>query len=526
MISRRRRAESSASVHFHKADRHERDIFRGRGGFAFGLILILGGALLILLHQKPAWLQTTIRDFGTEISAAALILIGLFLGVKEPVSTRHTIKIGRYTAALLLIVTGGLLLADEWRGTDHIFILLSWWPSLFVILGLEYLARYTYFRYRRSSAKEWRFRPDIRGMLLCLFAAGSFFFVSQQEHFLHLWNRVSLNLTAAGVDYSEEADNRFLKPLLEIPVDLETSRLTVDQINGDIMIQRADIDRIRVRTEVWVDQEEPALAEAIAEQSVIEGDEGSIISIQAKGKSYGQSGKRQPRMNLDITIPDDRRFDMELRTMNGAITLLGVEAIRNIELESGNGPITLSGVYGDVTGKTLNGNINIRNVNGNVKLSSNSGSIQSYDVTGNAVLTTQVGNITANRLAEDIEVKTKNGNISLAGVRQALKAESLNGAVDIRSGLIGGAWDVYSAVGEMVIHIPLIGDYSLEGTTSYGTIFTDIPFFRVEQKKVTGRIGSGDHSIKIEGNSNLNIYRSYPDTDNRSGERGQIPLPY
>ena len=81
---------------------------------------------------------------------------------------------------------------------------------------------------------------------------------------------MSLNLTAAGVDYSEAEGNRFEKPILEIPVELETEKIIVDHLNGDISITRQDVDDIKVETEVWVDQEQPGLAEAIAEQSTIE----------------------------------------------------------------------------------------------------------------------------------------------------------------------------------------------------------------------------------------------------------------
>ena len=438
---------------------------------------------------------------------------------------KHKIKIGRYTAGLLLFCTGALLLADEWNKTDHIFLLLTWWPALFVLWGAEYILRYFFSRIRGRRG-EFRFRPDLKGIIVSVLVAASVFIVSQQEHFLHLWNRVSLNLTAAGVDYSEAADNRFVKSPLEIPVELETSKIIVDHLNGDIAIHRVNSDHITVRTEVWVDQEEPGLAEAIAEQSVVEADDGSIVSIRSQGKPYGQSGKRQPRMNMDIAIPDDRRFDLEVRTMNGALALLNVEAINHISLESGNGPITLSRVYGDVTGKTLNGNVSIRNVTGDIELSTNSGSIQAYDVAGKASLTTQVGNIKAKRISDDTDVRTKNGNIMLAGHQKGLNAESLNGGIDIRSGVVGGDWTIYSAVGVMNLHVPLVGDYHLKGTISYGKIQSDIPFFMVEQKTIEGTLGSGEYAVKVEGNSDLNIYRSYPEPGDKKRKQGQTPMPH
>lgn len=437
---------------------------------------------------------------------------------------KHKIRVGRYTAALLLICSGVLLLLDEWRGTDYILLLQRWWPLLFILLGVEYLVRYALSRVS-GKRKEFRFRPDLKGILLAVSITASVFVISQQEHFLHLWNRVSLNLTAAGVDYSEAEDNRFQKPALDIPVELDTEKIIVDHLNGDIDIVRQNVDEIRVEAEVWVDHEQPGLAEAIAEQSTIEVGEGKTITIRSKGKAYGESGKRQPRMNLSITVPDDRRFNFEIRTMNGAITLNRVEAIENISLESGNGPITMDRVYGNVTGKTLNGEITARGVVGNIKMSTNRGNMMAVDITGETDLTTQVGNMTVKRATDNIRVQTRNGNILISGAESQLNAESLNGGVAIRSPHVGGDWNVYSAVGEMNLHIPLEGDYKLEGTISYGRILTTLPNLLIEQKTISGESGTAEHSIRIEGNSNLNIYRSYPDEEESRSNGGLTPLP-
>lgn len=438
---------------------------------------------------------------------------------------KHRIRIGRYTAAVLLIVTGILLLLDELNGTDHIFLLLRWWPALFIVWGIEYLFRFI-ISYAQKRHGEFRFRADLRGIIFSVCLAASVFIVTQQEHFLHLWNRVSLNLTAAGVDYSEAADNSFhLKPL-EVPVSLNTGKIIIDHLNGDITVYRSNVDDIIVNTEVWVDQEEEGLAEGIAEQSTVDASEGATIIIKAKGQAYGQSGKRQPRMNLNIAIPNDRRFNLEIRTMNGAVDLFNVHAIDNISLESGNGPITVSRVNGDVSGKTLNGDLHVRNVIGDLKLSTNRGNVKAYDVTGNGIFSTQVGNILLKRFSEDIEVKTRNGNIKVYDAEKNLNVESLNGSIDVRSGVVGGDWNVYSGVGEMNIHIPQEGDYDFEGVISYGSIQTKIPDFTVDQKSIKGRIGTGEHNIKVEGNSDLNLYKSYPKYENTLSGRGQTPLPH
>ncbi|MEK3733490.1 MULTISPECIES: DUF4097 family beta strand repeat-containing protein [Paenibacillus] len=438
---------------------------------------------------------------------------------------KHKIRVGRYTAALLLISTGALLLIDEWGGTDAIFLLLKWWPLLLVLWGVEYLLRYMFSK-RRGERKDFRFRPDIRGITLAVLVSASVFVVSQHDHFLYLWNRVSLNLTVAAVDYSEAADNRFEKPPLYLPVTEDTTKMVVDHVNGDISIHREDVDDVIVETEVWVDREEPGMAELINEQSTMEADAGNTLVIRSQGKPYGQSGKRQPRMNVTITVPEERRMDMEIRTMNGAVAMTDVQANEYVTVESGNGPIYLENIGGNVTGQTLNGAVTVRGVLGDVKLSTNRGDMTAVDIFGAVQLTTQVGHMIVKRTTDDIQVNTRNGNIVVSGVRADLNAESLNGGIVIRSSTVGGDWNVYSAVGELNLHIPLGADYKLDGVISYGEIRTTLPNLSIEQKTITGESGTGEHVIHIEGNSSLNVYRSFPDALEKPETGGQVPHPH
>src|SRR5690348_11180288 len=48
-------------------------------------------------------------------------------------------RIGRLTAALLLIGTGGIVIADNWLHTDYLSQAVHWWPALIIVLGVEYL---------------------------------------------------------------------------------------------------------------------------------------------------------------------------------------------------------------------------------------------------------------------------------------------------------------------------------------------------------------------------------------------------
>ena len=89
ILSRRKREEAAqVSMDGREAShRRPKNPFREEGGLSFGLLLVFGGLLLILFHQKPPWLQTGFRDYGASITAVILMLLGIYLFVQE--SLRH-----------------------------------------------------------------------------------------------------------------------------------------------------------------------------------------------------------------------------------------------------------------------------------------------------------------------------------------------------------------------------------------------------------------------------------------------------
>ncbi|WP_342552766.1 DUF4097 family beta strand repeat-containing protein [Paenibacillus sp. FSL R7-0652] len=427
------------------------------------------------------------------------------------------IRVGRFTAAVLIAVIGVLLILDKQWGTDYLYEIVDWWPFLLVALGVEWIILFLWTRRRGSrdsdrsaqsdERQKIRFRPDAKGILTSLILTASVFIVTEQDHYMHLWNRVSLNLGAASMDYSQAAGYKEEKETIGVPVGMDTSNIVVEGVNGDISLQRGDTDEIQVKTVVWVDQTSDVQAKAVAAASFVEAEGTKVIHIKATGKAYGENEKTQPRMNMTVIVPDDRRFNLDIRTSNGAILLNRPEAISTIFAETGNGRIRITNAVGDIKGKTLNGDVIIAKAIGNVDMDSNRGDMKARGVSGDVNLTTQVGSISITDSFGEFTADTRNGNITLDGANLGVKAQSLNGSINIVSTKVGGDWDVYSAVGAINVMIPERGDYSLTGSSSYGDLRTDMPF-NVKNKTIEGQLGEGEYTIKIEGNSDLAVQRN------------------
>ncbi|AZK48926.1 hypothetical protein EIM92_08310 [Paenibacillus lentus] len=472
-------------------------------GTLSGLGLMAGGGVIFLLSQKPPWLADIIQASAGYVVSMLLILNGVLFMIRE--CRRRRYRTGRLTAALLLIGVGLILLTDVAFGSNFMLHLLNWWPLLLVVAGIEHI--YVILWNRRKTAHALRLlRVDIKGLLLSLFAAFSVFAVTQQDHYMHLWNRVSLDLTTASTDFSAEEGYNLVKESLEIPIDLSTEQIIINGINGNIDVRRAEIEGIRVESTVWVDQLPIEEARTVAEDTELQATTGKALTLNVKDRVYGASGKRHPRLNMTVYLPENRFLDIDISTSSGKIKMSGVRALKQIKLQTGNGDVRLWDVNGDVTAKTLNGDAEMYRIFGNVHAETQGGNMMGNLITGKVSMSTLVGNIALMNVDEDIHATTKNGNITIKGVAASLKAESLNGKVEIESPLIAGDWNVYSAVGEMILTIPEEGDYMLQGSSGYGDITTDLPFI-VDNKAINGIVGTGEYLVKIEGNSNLFVIK-------------------
>lgn len=93
ILSRRRREDvKDLSTGAHEEGLRRKNPYQREHGLSFGLMLIAGGGLLILFHQKPQWLQIGIRDYGAEISAVLLIMGGIWTGIREILRNRRNIN--------------------------------------------------------------------------------------------------------------------------------------------------------------------------------------------------------------------------------------------------------------------------------------------------------------------------------------------------------------------------------------------------------------------------------------------------
>lgn len=411
------------------------------------------------------------------------------------------IKVGRYTAGLLLLAVGAMLIMDQAMGGQHFQYLIQWWPVLFILWGTEYIILNVV--YRNSDR---RMKLDLFGVFMAVLFSGIVFSVTQPSYFADLWKKINFNFEFTG-QLSAEKGIRIEKPTKKIQLESTENHIIIENENGNIVVKSGSVQEIEVQTVMWVDHATQEEANKIAEQSVIEVTNATSITIQAKGKSYGSGLKTKPKMNMTVIIPENREVNAELNTTNGDVAVIGLNVLDNVKLSTKNGDLDVEDIQGDVQAETLLGDITLSGIQGNVQADTKSGEYNVTKVTGNAVVSTLNGDIRIEDVGGEIKANTKNGDVTVNEATKALNIETLNGSIYAQTSSVGGNWDIYSAIGDLNITLPEEGSYEVKGSNSFGSMDTDLPF-SIHKNEISGTIGTGEYTIHLETNNDIQVKKN------------------
>ncbi|OPA74350.1 hypothetical protein BVG16_24830 [Paenibacillus selenitireducens] len=409
------------------------------------------------------------------------------------------IKAGRYTAALLLLTVGALLIWDQATGdVVHMQYLIQWWPILFIVWGVEYIV--LNMAYRKSDK---RMKLDIGGVFVSVLLSAIVFCVTQPSLVADLWKKVNFKINIAS-DVNVAQWEKFEKPIKRIEVDSGTKNLVVRNDFGDVVIQKGDVKQLEIETTLRIDAPRKE-AEPIAEESNIHIEQGKQLTIQAQGKSFGNGWKKYPKMDLVITLPEAISVDVDVKVELGDIYVQGIQAPSEVKLLTAKGDVDVEKVKGSVNAETMLGDVSLTAIEGHAVMNSKSGDLNVSHITAGAEVSTLNGDIRIEEVSGDITADTKNGDIDVDSADQNLKASTLNGDVFIASSKVGGDWTVESTIGDLEISLPEAGDYEVVGNTTIGSVDVgDLPL-QAEHNTISGIVGNGKYKIKLDATSSITL---------------------
>ena len=189
--------------------------------------------------------------------------------------------------------------------------------------------------------------------------------------------------------------------------------LMMDVRNGRIRIETGKTDKVEVTVVRSVRADAKDEIKDILEEHRIEmkqtGNRVSIASDYERGGIFiGWRGSDRVSDDFTIRIPD--KFELDLKTSGGSITVGNLEG--NVKLKTSGGSIQLGEINGRVLAKTSGGSITLSGCNRDADLKTSGGRIEIGKVSGDVVAHTSGGSITIENTTGEVDATTSGGSIT------------------------------------------------------------------------------------------------------------------
>jgi DUF4097 and DUF4098 domain-containing protein YvlB len=259
-------------------------------------------------------------------------------------------------------------------------------------------------------------------------------------------------------------------------------KVVVSNRNGQIRITGWDSDMVEARAEGEEGSE--------AVQVRVTG-EASRSRVALSVPAYGSGRGHNREINLDIKMPryadlesiESDRGDIEITGLEGTVSVTtghGTLAIKNVgslKAVTRHGDVTIAGVKGDASVRSLNGDLTVDNISGALDLAATN---------GNIIVRTAGSNVQANSSSGDIElrcvkanatVNTASGSVMLVGVGGNIDANTASGDVIFKGTMrASGNYRLKTISGQVEMAVqPDPPGFTATLITYSGEIETDFP---------------------------------------------------
>lgn len=224
------------------------------------------------------------------------------------------------------------------------------------------------------------------------------------------------------------------------------------------------------------------------------------VRITAKGWDIGREVRVRDSLNgdrieIEALVPN---FQWSFGNRHRSLVIeVNVPVVADLELDSGDGALTVDGIRGSLRADTGDGDIDVDHVSGDLKLTSADGAITASGVDGS------------------VFCKTSDGDIRVQGRFDGLHLESGDG--DVRAKVENGSvlsedWSIMTGDGSAILALPIDLVADIEAHTTDGSIDVDLPITLEgshHQNHLYGHLNGGGPLLRIRsGDGRIHIKRS------------------
>lgn len=140
-----------------------------------------------------------------------------------------------------------------------------------------------------------------------------------------------------------------------------------------------------------------------------------VSSVSTGIKIDGQKNKDSEKKNYSLSL----KYEIK------------VPQSYNIDVFTGGGAVSVTGVNGSIKANTSGGNLTVENCSGSIDMSTSGGNVTIDKFTGPVDVSTSGGNIKATDFSGSFKASTMGGNITLGGGNGVINAHTAGGSITL-----------------------------------------------------------------------------------------------
>ncbi len=292
----------------------------------------------------------------------------------------------------------------------------------------------------------------------------------------------------------------------KVDVKSDPSQLTMNHLNGNVLIRGSHEDHIRYIEKMRIDASSEREARETWRQFhlQLEKDDNGFI-VNKEDKKNWSFGRRETRVEYIVDVP--MMTSLALNTLGGDIDISDIQGA--VELVSAGGNIRIENIRGRIYTKTYGGDTYGYQLEGKVEIKSAGGDIELRIVTGDITVETAGGDILMRTMNGNLDVKNLGGDIELIEMKgSASRLQTMGGDIQVEE--CESDITVTTRGGDIIMH-NISGNSS--GTTSGGDIVVRNMNGKTEMKTLGGditinKVFGGVDAQTNDGSINISKYFS------------------
>jgi hypothetical protein len=272
--------------------------------------------------------------------------------------------------------------------------------------------------------------------------------------------------------------------------------LVVDVHYGSITVESHEANEVVV--DVWRKAKDEDL---LSKNPVVIEQEGDTVTITAEYEArkglFKGGWKKQIQARYTIHVPE--QFNADLSTRGGPVSVTGLTG--EVEAHSSGGGLKLKQLTGPVDAHTSGGAVEVTDCEGDMEVGTSGGGIRVSGGGGSLEAETSGGKIVVKEFNGDTEVETSGGGIILENVTGAVEGHTSGGGVTaILPGPELKEVSLSTSGGGVTVKVPEDAAFNLDARSSGGGVGSDLPVTIVGNKsssRLEGTVNGGGPLVRL-----------------------------